>query len=204
MSQYRLTCSLINNWLYATDPDADEQAFTRFLDTLERRKQPKSKAMQAGIDFEDCINRYVRDELPDTSRSELNGDTLRAVIQFGNRCRGGQLQVREEKTITLAGMDIDLVGIADCLKCGILYDIKRVQRYEYGKYQFSAQHPMYMELFPEAIRFDYLIFDGTYCYREQYRRGDFEPIQDIGKRFLSYLEAAGLMDTYKEHWRVTV
>lgn len=201
MSQYRLTCSLLNNWMYATDPDADEQAFARFLDTLERRKQPKSKAMQAGIDFEDCINRYVRDELPGTSLEDLNGDTLRAVIQFGNRCRGGQLQVREEKDITLAGLDIRLVGIADCLKCGILYDIKRVQRYEYGKYQFSAQHPMYMELFPEAIRFDYLIFDGTYCYREQYRRGDFEPIQDIGKRFLTYLEDAGLMDTYKEHWR---
>lgn len=202
MSRYKLTCSLLNNWMYATDPEADEKAFVRFLDTLERRKQPKSRAMQAGIDFEDSINRYVRDELPDTSRAEMNGDTIRAVIQFGNRCRGGQLQVREEKAITLAGMDIDLVGIADCLKCGILYDIKRVQRYEYGKYQFSAQHPMYMELFPEAIRFDYLIFDGTYCYREQYRRGDFEPIQDIGKRFLRYLEDAGLMGTYKEHWRV--
>lgn len=220
MSRYKLTCSLLNNWMYAIDPEADEKAFVRFLDTLERRKQSKSKAMQAGIEFENEINYYVKNGLlkgqdgPTNNVITCMGDTIiqeerpfndpmsKAIRQFGNRCRGGQLQVREEKAITLAGMDIDLVGIADCLKCGILYDIKRVQRYEYGKYQFSAQHPMYMELFPEAIRFDYLIFDGTYCYREQYRRGDFEPIQDIGRRFLHHLEDVGLMDTYKEHWRV--
>ena len=94
-----------------------------------------------------------------------------------------------------------LVGIADCLKCGIIYDIKRVQRYEYGKYQHSTQHPMYLELFPEAMRFDYLIFDGSYCYREQYRRGDFVPIRQTAEGFLKYLEDADLMETYQEHWR---
>jgi hypothetical protein len=59
-----------------------------------------------------------------------------------------------------------------------------------------------MELFPEAIRFDYLIFDGTYCYREQYRRGDFQPIQEHAAAFVRYLEAAGLMETYKNLWRI--
>lgn len=198
---YRLTCSLLNNWLYATDTEADEKAYTGFLDALERKQKPKSKAMTAGIDFEAMVNAYAMDN-PSAKAMPKDAATLKAIAQFGNRCRGGQLQVREEKEMRLAGMDIQLVGVADCLKCGIIYDMKRVQRYEYGKYQFSAQHPMYLELFPEALRFDYLIFDGTYCYREQYRRGDCETIQAIGQRFLRYLEDADLMDIYQKHWRV--
>ena len=127
---------------------------------------------------------------------------MKAAFQFGQRCRGGQLQAREEKPVHWGSMELLLVGVADCLKCGIIYDIKRVQRYEYGKYQHSAQHPMYLELFPEAMRFDYLIFDGSYCYREQYRRGDFVPIRQTAEAFLKYLEDANLMETYQEHWRV--
>ena len=61
---------------------------------------------------------------------------------------------------------------------------------------------MYMELFPEALRFDYLIFDGKYCYMEQYRRGDFEPIHCTIKAFLEYLDGAELMETYQKNWEV--
>ena len=162
MSRLKLTCSLLNSWLYATDPEADEGAFERFLATLEGKKQPKSRAMQAGIDFESAINAYVRNEPLTAAIGVDNESELKAVVQFGNRLRGSQLQVREERPMTIAGHDLMLIGVADAVKAGILYDIKRVQRYEHGKYQFSTQHPMYMELFPEAIRFDYLIFDCAY------------------------------------------
>ena len=196
---YKMTHSLLESWRRATDPDADDTAFGVFLDTLERKKRQKTKAMQDGIDFETAVTRYINNEAPDSDRS---GDELRAIAQFGNRLHGAQLQVREEKEIKVCGREILLVGVADALKAGILSDIKRVQRYEYGKYQFSTQHPMYMELFPEALRFDYLIFDGKYCYMEQYRRGDFEPIQGTIKAFLEYLDGAELIETYQKNWEV--
>ena len=196
---YKMTHSLLERWRRATDPDADGTAFGVFLDTLERKKRQKIKAMQDGIDFETAVTRYINNEAPDSDKS---GEEIRAIAQFGNRLRGAQLQVREEKEIKVCGHEILLVGVADALKAGILSDIKHVQRYEYGKYQFSTQHPMYMELFPEALRFDYLIFDGKYCYMEQYRRGDFEPIHGTIKAFLEYLDGAELMDTYKKNWEV--
>ena len=196
---YKITHSLLESWRRATDPDADETAFGAFLDALERKKRQKTKAMQDGIDFETAVTRYINNEAPDSDKS---GEEIRAIAQFGNRLCGAQLQVREEKEIKVCGREILLVGVADALKAGILSDIKRVQRYEYGKYQFSTQHPMYMELFPEALRFDYLIFDGKYCYMEQYRRGDFEPIQGTIKAFLEYLDGAELMETYQKSWEV--
>ena len=196
---YKMTHSLLESWRRATDPDADESAFGVFLDTLERKKRQKTKAMQDGIDFETAVTRYINNEAPDSDKS---GEEIRAIAQFGNRLCGAQLQVREEKEIKVCGHEILLVGVADALKAGILSDIKRVQRYEYGKYQFSTQHPMYMELFPEALRFDYLIFDGKYCYMEQYRRGDFEPIHGTIKAFLEYLDGAELMEIYKKNWEV--
>lgn len=199
---YKLTCSLLNNWLYGTDPDADDGAFQGFLDALAGQKKPKTRAMAQGIAFEAMVNSCASG-LPKAAEVIAEDEASRkAAYQFGQRCRDGQLQVREEKAVHWGGMDLLLVGIADCLKCGIIYDIKRVQRYEYGKYQHSTQHPMYLELFPEAMRFDYLIFDGSYCYREQYRRGDFVPIQQTAEAFLRYLEDASLMETYQEHWRV--
>lgn len=196
---YKMTHSLLESWRRATDPDADESAFGDFLAALERNKKPRTTAMQNGIDFENRIMHFCRNETQD---ADLTGEEIMAIYQFGNRIKNAQLQIREEKEIKVCGHEILLVGVADALKAGILSDIKRVQRYEYGKYQFSTQHPMYMELFPEAIRFDYLIFDGKYCYMEQYRRGDFEPIHGTIKAFLEYLDGAELMETYQKNWEV--
>lgn len=126
---------------------------------------------------------------------------LACAISFGHRLKGAAYQVRAEKQVKLGGLDINLVGVADFIRAGKIIDIKRVMRYEYGKYQFSAQHPMYLELWPEAVRFDYLIWDGSYAYQETYRRQDCESIYTIGKRFLDYLEGADLMGTYTAKWR---
>ena len=198
--RYKMTHSLLEQWLRATDSEADEGAFDSFLATLERRPRERSKAMQAGIDFENAVTRYVNDVPP--GEALLDKTELRAIVSFGNALRGGSLQVRQEAPLTVEGVPLLLVGVADCLKAGVLYDIKRVQRYEYGKHAGSTQHPMYFELFPEATRFDYLIFDGYYCYREQYRRGDYPPIAGTITAFLRYLRDADLMDVYQQHWEV--
>lgn len=195
---YKLTHTLLESWRRATDPEADETAFASFLDTLERKKKPMSAAMKAGIVFEYSVNQYIRND-PVVLEDEK---AMKAMTQFGNRLRGAQLQVRAEKPVEIDRIPFLLVGVADALHAGIISDIKRPVHYEYGKYFESTQHPMYMELFPEALRFDYLIFDGAYCYREQYRRGDFRPIQDTIKAFTRYLNDADLMDTYKKNWEV--
>ena len=196
---FRLTASLLNSWLYATDPEASEEAYASFLDTLEHKVRPKTRAMETGIAFEDLVTRLAQSpkDLPEVSENDM-----RIAIQMAKRVGRGVPQVRAEKTAKINGLPIQLVGVADWLGAGILSDIKRVQRYEYGKYQFSTQHPMYLELFPEAMRFDYLIYDGQFFYIEQYRRGDCRPISESCGAFLKYLDDADLMETYQKNWRV--
>lgn len=196
--KYRLTASLLNSWLRATDPEACGNEYEDFLVVLGREKRPTSAAAQAGIDFENAVAGMA-------ANGEINvGDCASrdtsAVYAFGQRCRGAAYQVRAEKEMEAGGLTLNLVGVADFLKAGIITDIKRVIRYEYGKYQGSAQHPMYFELFPEAMRFDYLIYDGSYCYIEQYRRGEYRPIKEFAEAFLRYLKDADLIDIYMEKW----
>lgn len=196
---FRLTASLLNSWLYATDPESSEEAYASFLDTLERKVRPKTRAMETGIAFEDLVTRLAQSpkDLPEVSENDM-----RVAIQMAKRVGRGVPQVRAEKTAKINGLPIQLVGVADWLGAGILSDIKRVQRYEYGKYQFSTQHPMYLELFPEAMRFDYLIYDGQFFYIEQYRRGDCRPVLESCGAFLKYLDEADLLETYQKNWRV--
>lgn len=197
---YKLTCSLINSWNYMMEADDVVPAMESFMNYLGRGPSETTRAMQAGLDFE----RWVQ-EFADSSNIDYEGktpETVAAVRNFARRVRDGMPQVASSKRMAIDGEDIKLVGIADWVGAGIITDIKRVQRYEYGKYQCSAQHPMYMELFPEALRFDYLIFDGHYCYLEQYRRGDFRPIYDIAREFLRYLKDTDLFQIYKTHWEV--
>jgi len=167
-----------------------------FLADLGREKRPTSPAAEAGIAFENMVCRFSR-----LATCKEPSPEEAAAMSFGQRLLGAAYQVKAMKPVEINGLPINLVGIADFIKAGIITDIKRVQRYEYGKYQFSAQHPMYLELWPEALRFDYLIWDGSYSYMEQYRRNDCESILDIGSRFLRYLEQAELMDIYQSKWK---
>ena len=199
--RYKMTHSLLEQWRRATDSEADEGAYEAFLAALERRPRERTPAMQAGVNFEDAVNRYV-DELPQDAGLTWRQQDIRAITSFGNTVRRGVKQVRRELPTTIEGLPLLLVGVADYVQAGILYDIKRVQRYEYGKYAQSTQHPMYLELFPEATRFDYLIYDGAYCYREQYRRGDYPPIRWDISCFFRYLRNADLLETYKSNWEV--
>jgi len=198
MSRYRLTASLLNSWLRATDPEAVGNEYEDFLAVLGREQRPTSAAAQQGIDFENAVS--IVAATGELSKGDCADRDFNAVYAFGQRCRDAAYQVRAEKEMEIGGLPIVLVGVADFLKAGIITDIKRVLRYEYGKYQGSAQHPMYFELFPEAVRFDYLIYDGAYCYIEQYRRGEYRPIQETAGAFLRYLKDAELLDEYMTKW----
>lgn len=193
MSRVKVTASLLNSWLYATDCEATDAQYESFLSTLAQAKTPPTSAMLEGIAFEDKINAYVLTGALDEQRE--------VVKAFGDRLIGGQLQVRWEQPERISGVDVLLVGVADCVKAGVISDIKRVQRYEYGKYQHSPQHPMYMKLCPTALKFDYLIYDGAYCYSETYRRGDYSPIEQTIETFFHFLRGADLWGIYEKHWK---
>lgn len=193
---YKVTPSLLNSWMYGTDCEAGEGAFERFLCDLAREEKIPSRAMEEGIRFENLVNEYVEND------KEAPEPFTQIVQTLGKRLKGGQLQVRWEQEENIGGENVLLVGVADCVKAGIISDIKRVQSYEYGKYQHSAQHPMYMHLCEGAIRFDYLIFDGKHLYYETYRRGDYRPIEHTIREFYTYLQSTNLWEIYKNYWRV--
>ncbi|MFR7744225.1 MAG: hypothetical protein ACLU3I_13755 [Acutalibacteraceae bacterium] len=154
--------------------------------------------MQAGIDFEAAINSTVAG-VPIEPVSEKYD---RAVAKFSRICAGGQPQVPVAGKLHVSGLDFQLYGVCDYVKAGIIYDIKRVQRYEYGKYLHSPQHPMYLHLLPGASKFTYLIFDGANTYAETYRRGDFAPIEDTISCFINWLLANGYINDYFTHWEM--
>lgn len=199
--KWYLTQSLLSSWrFYMNADDAfSESAYASFMASLRCEAKEKTAAMQAGIDFEDAINRTVAGETPEP----VNAKWDKAVRRFSKICTGGQPQVPVRGELHVCGMDFGVYGLCDYVKSGVIYDIKKVTRYEYGKYFDSPQHPMYMTLVPEAKKFSYLIFDGSNCYIETYRRGDFKPIEETITEFLRWLYETKNLETYKEYWKMT-
>lgn len=195
---YWMTQSLLSSWLYymnAEEPYAEE-ALALFLAALRREKRERTRAMEEGVRFENMVNAAVSG-VPFQSPNEK---WTRAAERFAGLCRGGQAQTPVSGRMSAAGMEFVLYGVCDYVKAGQIYDIKKVARYEYGKYAASPQHPMYLHLLPEAARFDYLIFDGTTCFRETYRRCDCKPLGQTVTEFMGYLNRAGYMELYKANW----
>lgn len=196
MSTCKITHSLLSSWQYATNADATQDKWESFLSTLHRKPIKDNKAMADGRLFESMVNAVAAGE-----RVECDNEKwLNAARLFGKRCKGGIQQVKIGGLREYGGQLYRLVGVADVVKAGRIYDIKKVVRYEYGKYYASTQHPVYFELMPHATRFDYLIFDGYMCYNETYRRGDFTPIGTTIKEFERFLKDTRLWETYKLYW----
>lgn len=193
-----LNQSLLSNWRYFLNADDDysESAYQSFLSALRRERKPKTKAMLDGIKFEDAINATVRGESPES----INPKWEKAVKKFSRLCAGGQPQTPVSGMFHVCGLDIAVYGLCDYVKAGTVYDIKKISRYEYGKYFDSPQHPMYLALLPEAKKFTYLIFDGTHTYQETYRRGDFQPIEEVISEFIRWLVETGNYEEYQKYW----
>ena len=197
---FYLTQTMLSSWQHFLDSDDAyaEDALASFIQTLKREPKETTPAMQAGIDFESAINVVVAGDPVDIK----NEKEERAIRRFSRLCAGGQPQVPVTGDITAAGLEIRLYGVCDYVKAGTIYDIKRVQRYEYGKYFHSPQHPMYLHLVPGAATFSYLIFNGTDTFIETYRRGDFVPIEETISKFINWLRENGYMSLYEEHWKM--
>lgn len=209
MKKYWMTQSLLSSWTYflTADEEYAESAFNSFLKTLCREKTEPSQGMLDGIAFEDMVNAIVAGREPTlpTHRRLMESTKekwLAAAHNVAKLCAGGQSQTELTGEVRIGGISFVLYGIADYVKAGTIIDIKKVSRYEYGKYQNSPQHPMYLHLLSPATKFQYLIFDGDRLHRETYRREDAPDIETTIRRFLYSLEDLDLLELYKKHWEM--
>lgn len=203
MSRYLLTHSLLSSWLYAIaedpyeDATAERDKHAEFLDALHRVETPPNEAMQNGIDFEELVTSIANEADWQTDRDHRWYDAARRVAEI---VRGGQFQYKAKKPVTVGGVHFLLYGRLDVLKAGEIIDIKFSKSYDRGKYFDSTQHPMYLELIPEAERFKYLVSNGSDVWTETYRRDETRNILPIVADFWSWLGSQGLTDEYRRYW----
>ena len=152
--------------------------------------------MQNGIDFEDMVTALLLEE--ETNPDKVNW--LDAAQKISGMIRGAQLQYVATRRVAVERTELLLYGRFDALKAGRIYDIKFSKGYERGQYVDSTQHPMYLELLPEATDFTYLVSNGSEVWTETYRRDETPSILPVIRDFLHWLDAAGLTPVYQEHW----
>lgn len=198
---YLMTHSLLSSWLYAMksspyeDLTSERDAYGDFLKTLRREPTETTQAMQNGIDFENMVTDIVNGVEVDSDEKWYD-----AACKVAKIVSGGQLQYKAKKQIVISGIPILLYGRLDVLKAGEIIDIKFSSGYERGKYFDSTQHPVYLELIPEAYQFTYLITNGSDVWKETYRREETHSMIPTIEYFLSYLKESGLWEEYAKHW----
>lgn len=199
--EYLITPSLLNAWAniwncidYVKESEKDEisiedkqslateKAFSEFLDTLNRIPSEPNIYMQKGIDFEEeCYK----------------GNTIVSPI-----IENGAYQIVGKKEIVVDGIKILLYGRLDVLKGGTIYDIKRVTRYSPQKYIKSFQHSVYMELFPDAKKFTYLVYDDNgRLHEETYYRDECVNVKGVVSDYIRWLKENDLYEMYISKWK---
>ncbi len=201
--KHLITQTLLSSWLYTFDcaEGHEEDARADFLRTLNREPSEPNEAIRNGIEFENGVYALAADPKSQNVKPEWRNVSQR----IADILRGGQLQVRGSCTVNVDGEEILLYGIADGMKAGVIYDVKKKAKGFGsldlpGSYLTSPQHPAYFRIFPGAYRFVYLVSDGQELYTETYERQKTAPIEDIIRNFLGWLRAFGLYETYVEKW----
>lgn len=192
--RYLLTHSLLSSWLYAMKDMGDRDTYQEFLQVLRREPTPRTEAMQKGVDFEDLVTAITLGKGDEASPWYPAARKVAGIVQ------GGILQCKASRPIEVDGVPLLLYGRLDCLKAGVIDDIKYSTSYDRGKYLGSTQHPTYFELVPEAETFRYLISNGTEVWTETYRRDETPSIYPTISQFLTFLNDMGLMDIYRKGW----
>lgn len=202
MSSYLITHSLLSAWIYAIKDTPYESVNTErnpiaeFMKVLCREPTRATEAMQRGIDFENLVENIMK------GNADTNNRWYKAATKISSIVGGGVWQLPVSKRICINGINIVLYGRLDALKAGGIYDIKFSSNYERGKYFDSTQHPVYLELVPEAQHFTYLVTNGYEVWQERYRRDETQSIHSIVSDFMDWLGICGLMQLYRTHWSV--
>ena len=200
MARYLITHSLLSSWLYSMKENPYEDASNAknpledFMRVLRREPTETTEAMQRGIDFEDLVTDIVNGRGDESNRWYAAASRVACIV------RGGVLQFKASKAIHVHGLDFVLYGRLDCLKAGEIFDIKFSSGYDRGKYVTSTQHPVYLEIVPEARAFTYLVSNGTEVWTERYLREDTPDVHQLIYDFVDWLSAQGLLELYEETW----
>lgn len=195
-TRFLITQSLLGSWLYQYNAYDIEQAHKDFLSTLNREQRKPTKAILDGIQFENMVTAYCEGAEPNKEHKWFH-----SIKECGDVLKGAQFQVPVYKDKIIDGIPFLLYGRIDALKAGIIYDLKFSHSYEPGKYLASPQHPMYFECCPEAVKFIYIISNGSEMYQESYSRTDSPTIDSTIMEFIHYLEFTGLDKIYVEKWK---
>lgn len=205
MERYHMTKTLLEAWQYTFDcyEGYEDDAMADFISTLKREPSEPTEAMMNGINFEDRAYRLARGETVRSDAKWLAGTKAVADI-----IRGAQIQVSARRDIQVDGMTFEVMGILDALKAGTIYDVKFLNKSMkdvdlYGKYLDCSQHPAYFYIVPEAYEFQYLVSDGEDLYIETYRRDQSRHISEFIHDFIGSVRSMGLLDLYKEKWRLS-
>ncbi|MBQ7959769.1 MAG: hypothetical protein IJ285_00950 [Clostridia bacterium] len=193
-TRFRITQTLLNSWLYVYKTDS---GWTDFINTLNHKKNPPTKAILDGIKFENIINACL-----DGQELAMDLEWFEPISRLLPVLNGAQKQVTVFKNITVDGVPFVLHGVLDFLKAGVIFDTKFSQTYKVGKYLDSPQHPMYFELVPEAYEFQYLVCDGKYVYKETYQPDEVEPIEAKIRQFMNFLDRENLVDVFCNLWKI--
>lgn len=200
MERYLMTHSLLSSWLYSIkdnpyeDLTSERDQNAEFMQALNREHTSRTAAMQNGVDFEDLVTDITN------GCGNQKSNWYDAACKVASVVGGGQLQYKARKEIQVSGLTLVLYGRFDCLKAGVIYDIKFSENYEVWKYLDSTQHPTYFELVPEADKFTYLVSNGTNVWPESYRRDETPSIIPVIEDFLAWLQLHGLMGIYTKKW----
>jgi len=186
MNGFLITPSLYSSWKYWINSEDAEKK--EILDVLNKMPKEKTPAMQAGIDFENAI------------RDVCDGGTSEdfCVLEATEIVMGGMWQQRISREI-----DGDLAyGIADVIRRNTIFDIKRVNQYDIGKYESSIQHLIYMYA-TDIPNFEYVISDGHEVYVETYRWGT--KSEETLRERISEMKGSLLSDdemslAFRKHW----
>lgn len=204
MERFHMTKSLLESWQYVYDcwEGGEEKAQEDFLRTLNREGVEETEAMLNGRAFEDRVHKAMEGE---TIRSDAKWRT--GALAIADILKGAQWQVRFKRDIEVDGMVFELDGILDALKAGVIYDVKFLNKSMngvdlYGKYLDCSQHPAYFYLVPEAREFQYLVSDGEDVYIETYQREHSRHIGEFIHDFIGSVRGMGLLELYKEKWRL--
>ena len=202
--RFLMTQSLLALWKYQWSDferygeraeEFQEKAENDFLSALRREPIPTNEAMRKGIDFERLVTDICFD------KGDSSNDWYEAAREVAGDVKGGRFQLAAAKEVSVLGIDFLLYGKLDCLKAGVISDIKFSGSYSAGKFFDSPQHPMYMELVPEAREFTYIVSNGSKVWRETYRRDECCPVLSIIGEFVDYLRETGLISLYKSFWK---
>lgn len=184
--KYLITPSLLNSWKYAISLENEYGNLEDFKKVLSKEPIEPTEAIENGFKFEEFM------------------------IENYEATKNGCYQVKLFKNISTNTGNYVLYGRLDCLKAGIIYDYKYKGNYDVGCFVDSYQHPIYLELCPEANAFEYLIssnykdgksLDEINLYHEIYIRNELSiNINQEIDNFINWLKTNELYDLYCEKW----